>query len=812
VTTVLQDLRYAVRGLAKSPGWTVAAVLTLALGVGANVAVFSLVDTLMLRPISGLADPGRLVWVAPTEEGRPRAASYPDFAEFREQAAVFSGVAAFDRVPVHASSAQQAERLQAEIASGEYFDVLGVVPAVGRFFTADDERERRPVAVLSSAYWRTRFGGDPRAIGATLSLNGRHWTVVGVAPASFAGLDIEALPDLYLPLGTWLEASGHGEELQSRASARLRVIARLKPGVGRNAAAAAVAAVARRTTSLRRTSARQPSATVEGLKGWVPPGQLGQMLPIALLGMAATGTVLLIASANVANLLLGRAARRRREIGVRLAIGASRGRIVRQLLSESLVLAGLGAAAGVLVASSTLDLLLSRFSVPAGLVPAVDARVLLYAIAAALATGVVFGLAPAWSAVRPAAISALRDASGSPSGPQGSKLQAGLVVAQVALSLLLLACAGLFLRSLGKAASVPVGFDRARASEILTVSFDLETQGYPPEKARRFRSDLLARVAALPGARAAALAETLPLGHRAVAEVLGPEGREPAERHEGTVFLDAVSPGFFATLGMPLVAGRDFTAEDRPGSLPVVIVNETLARRFWPGRNPLGRRIVTGGEPHEAFEVVGVARDGKYLRLTEPARPFAYFPILQRGSHLAETTLLVRGAPGVAMAQQVRAAARALDPALPLFQPRSLEDALRESTTDRRQGTLLLAAFGTLALALAAVGLYGVIAYAVTQRRREIGVRLALGASRRDVVALFVSRGFRLAAYGVAIGLPLAAAVTHLLSRLLYGVTPMDLTTLVGASSLLMAIAILASGLPARRAARIDPMEALRNE
>ena len=812
MSALLQDLRYALRGLSRSPAFTAVAVLTLALGVGANTAIFSVVNAVLVRPIPGLADPGRLVWVTHTEEGRPRRVSYPDFLDDRDHSGVFAGIAALDQTPVHVSGSGEAERVEAQFASGDFFSVLGVVPALGRGFTADDERARRPLAMISWAYWQKRFQGDPRAVGSTLVVNGRPWTVVGVAPAHFVGLDIEKLPALFLPLETWLDSSGRGEELGSRGSSHFRVIARLSPGVGRAQAAATVAAIARRAAPERPKFVKDLAATVEPLRGWVPPGHMGEMLPMAAVGLAATGLVLLIASANVASLLVGRAARRRREIGIRVALGASRGRVLRQLLTESVVLAGLGALAGVLFATWSLDLLLSRFDVPAGLQATLDGHVLAYALGAAVATGLLFGLAPAWNATRPSVLPALREGSGGSDGSGRSRLQAALVVVQVALSLLLLACAGLFLRSLGKAAVAPVGFDRASAEAVAALSFDLQTQGYSAESALVFERELLARAATLPGTRGAALAQTLPLGNRAIGDSLAPEGTQPDEGEGGVVFLNNVSPGFFATIGIPLVAGRDFTGEDRPGSPEVAIVNESLARRFWPGQSPIGKRLVSGASHSQTFEVVGVARDGKYLSLTEESRPFAYFPILQGGARYDETILLVRGSTGLSVAPDVRALVRTLDPALPVFQARTLADALAQNMADRRQGTLLVAAFGVLALALAAVGLYGVIAFAVGERRREIGIRMALGASHRDVVGLFVGRGARLAGVGVAIGLVLAAAVTRVLSSFLFGVTPMDVTTLGGVSLLLLGVAIVASGFPARRAAAIDPAIALRQD
>ncbi len=807
--TLLQDLRYAVRTLGKSPGFTFVAVVTLALGIGANTAIFSVVNALMLRPMPGIAAPERLVWVTSLRRGRVGRVTYPDAMDYRDHAGVFSGLAAVERIPVHLSTANKTDRIEAQIASGDYFSVLGIIPASGRVFTSDDDRARRPVAVISAAYAEGRFGSAAAAIGVPVSLNGRAFTIVGVAPASFHGLDIDAQPDVYLPAETWLADgdSDHAAWLTSRTRSHFRAIARLKPEVTLRQAAAAVASIAAGDAMSRAADGRDSSASVEALMGWVRPGNLNQMLPVAAVGLIATGLVLLIAAANVANLLLGRAARRRREMSIRLAIGATRGRIVRQLLTESLLLSGLGAAAGVLLSSWMLELLLSRLDVPAVIQPAVDLRVLLYATAAALATGVLFGLAPALSAARPDVLSTLKGGSRTSAAGSG-RLQASLVVAQVALSLVLLAAGGLFLLSLDKAVTVPVGFDRSAAPDIVTISFDAATQGYSPERAARFREALLARARALPGARGAALTELLPLGNRTIEDSFAPEA---APERKQDIALGNISPGYFATLGIPLLAGRDFSPDDRAGAPGVVIVNETLARRFWPGVSPLGRRIAQSDKPSEVFEVVGVAKDGKYALLTEPEIAFAYFALAQ-GTRFTETVLLARGEPGVSLAAPLRAAARDLDPTLPLFHAQTLAEGLSRNMADRRQGTVLVAAFAALALALAAIGLYGVIAFAVGERRREIGVRMALGASRRDVVGLFVGRGARLAGVGVAIGLVLAVAVTRALSSFLFGVTPMDFTTLGGVCLLLLAVAVVASGFPARRAAAIDPAIALRDE
>lgn len=808
MSTILQDLRYGLRTLARNPGFTATAVATLALGIGANTAIFSVINAVMIRPLPGVREPQRLLWVTNRLGGRARPLSYPDFVDQRERPGAFAGLMAFDRRAVHLATGGEAERVEAEIVSGEFFSVLGVEAYRGRTLLPDDERQARPVVVLSHAYWQRKYEASVAAVGAALSINGRAYTVVGVAPPGFLGLDLEKLPDVYVNLSAWMQASRR-REMTNRDSAWLGVMGRLSPAASASQASAQVATLASRSSAERAADRRGLTASTEPVRGFVPPGHGGDILPLAVLGLAATGLLLLIAAGNVASLLLARAAARRREIGIRLALGASRARILRLLLAESLLLALLGAALGALLSDWTLEVLLSRLAAPPGIQPALDRAVLVYATAVAAGTSLLFGLAPAWSASRVNPASSVKDAAtGSASR---SRLQGALVATQMALCVVLLAAAGLFLRSLENAAFSDVGLDRRTAGSVLAVSFDLETQGYSRDGRQAFERTLLERVASTPGVVSAALAEILPLAGRAIGDSVAPEGQEAANGEAGMTFTNSVSPGYFRTLGISLVAGRDFQDSDRPGAAKVAVVNELLARRFWPGESPLGKRLRVGSDPG-LYEVVGVAREGKYVSLTEEPRPFLYLPLLQRGAAFGETVLLARSDSGAAILDALRAEARRLDPALPLFHVRTLAQSLDGQLADRRQGTLLIAVFGALALLLAAVGLYGVVAFAVAGHTREIGVRMALGAKRRDVVGLFVGRGARLALVGVGAGLVLSAGLTRLLAGLLFGVGPTDAATFAGVAVLLVAVALLASWLPARRAARIDPMEALRHE
>ncbi|HEY3205302.1 MAG TPA: ABC transporter permease [Thermoanaerobaculia bacterium] len=807
--TLFQDLRYALRTLAKSPAFTTAAVATLALGIGVNTAIFSVINGLLLKPLPGTRDPRELIRVSNVVHGQKRLLSYPDYVDDRDSG-IFSGLAAWGFTPLHAVVGGEAERVEGQLVTGNYFSVLGASPLLGRTFTAEDEGESRPIALLGHKYWKRRFAEDPRAVGSSITINGHVWTIVGVTGAAFGGVDLDAVPDIWLPVVTYFGLSQRSAELSRRDSAWLGALGRLKSGVSLDTASAALDAVARRRASLRAPDLRETTAGLSRMTGLVPPGELAEAIPAIVLAGVVTGLVLLIACANVANLMLARSGARAREIGIREALGASRSRIVRMLLTESAVLGAIGAAAGLALASWGADLLCAYLGAPPGLSTSPDSRVLLYTLGLTSATALAFGLAPALRAGRdPRAL--LSQGRGEASSRQGSRLSGGLVAAQLALSLTLLVAAGLFLRSFVKANQLSIGLDRVAARRVVAVSFDLATQGYSEQRRASFFTTLLDRAAALPGVRTAALAETLPLGGRYVGDDVRPDP-EAAGGNRPVIFLNTVSPGYFGTLGIRLVAGRDFRRADHDGAPGVAVVNEELARRFWPGQNPIGRRIHVGGEGAPALEVVGVAEDGKYMSLSERARPFLYLALLQRGARVAETILLVRTETPAATARRLREEVRRLDPQLPLYDVRTLADSLGRHTRLRRQAAVLLALLGGLAVLLASIGLYGLIAYAVSRRSREIGVRMALGAAPRDIVVLFLRRGTRLACIGVLAGLGISAGLTRLLSALLFGVTPTDAATFAGVTLLLGAVATGASWIPARRAANVDPMIALRTE
>ncbi len=811
------DLRHAGRLLAKSPGFVMVAALALGLGVGANTAIFSLVNGFFLRPLP-VEDAGRLVWLttrAPTSP-RPMNLSYPDYVDYRDRNEVFTGLIAYDNIPVALAGGGPPERVRGQIVSGNYFTVLGVRPALGRVFAPAEDRipGAAPVAVIGHALWERRFGSDLGLVGRSLILSGHEFTVVGIAPEGFTGTEAEAVVDVWVPFAMHAEVMpGSAELLAARDASWLRVMGRLRPGVTPAHALANLAAIA---SGIERAHPKQRTGTrveVASATGAIHPATAGEVLSIVVLLMAVTGMVLLIACANVANLLLARAAARGREIGMRLALGATRGRLIRQLLTESLLLSLVGGAAGFLMAVWGTDLMMAFAEIPDDIAGALgpDMRVFGFTLTLSVLSGVVFGLAPALHASRRDVAPVLKEGGMMPEdGGRKTRPQRVLVVAQVALSMVLLVSAGLFLGSLSRAARVNPGFDTHSG---LAMSFDLNLQGYSRDVSIAFSRELLERVGSLPGVASASLASLAPLCGRMVGTEVTRESDRGEDRPGLGVSLNAVWPGYFRTLGIPILRGRDFTFQDGPGATGVAILNETGARRFWPDKEPLGRRISLRGSNGPYLEVIGVARDSIYDELTESPRPFIYLPHLQEPDLLSELTLVVRstGDPS-SLIGAVEQQLHSMDPNLPVFDAATLEGVLRLRGDKQRGMTKLLSLFGTLALLLASLGLYGVLAFSVARRSKEIGIRMALGARRRDILGMVVGEGLRLVLAGVGVGLFLSVGLSRLLSGLLFGVTAADLTVLGGMSVLLAAVGVVASYLPARRATLIDPMLALRHE
>jgi predicted permease len=718
------------------------------------------------------------------------------------------------------------ELVRGEFVTANYFDLLGVGAHAGRLFNEAEGREPARVVVLSQHLWRTRFDSDPSVVGRQVTLNGLGFTVVGVAAEGFVGTEVGLNRELWVPLSThavlnppdagrMLDAGDGEDVLRRRNSHWLAVFARLRPDVTHEQAAAELASVARRVAeanSMRVDAETLRRVRLLPLSGGMDPSDREEALPIAGIVMAVLGLVLLIACANIAGLLLARAAVRRRETAVRQALGASGGRLVRQWLTESVLLGCLGGVAGLLLALWANDLMVSYAAgTPvASLDLRLDYRVLAFTSFVSVGAGLVFGLAPALQASRVDIVTALKTEDAiARAGSRRSRLRAAFVTAQVALSVVLLVCAGLFIRSLWSAHTIDPGF---RVERALTVPVDLGLLRYKAEEGRAFYRELLARVSAQPGVESASLVRFAQLGSSFAQGQVFAEGKS-AEGDEGmSTGFNLVGPDFFRTMGTQLVRGRDFTEADREGAPGVAVVNETLAALLWPGEDPLGKRVSFTGAGGPFLEVVGVARDGKYRSLGDRSRPYIYRPLMQ--SYEPRMTLVVRtsAADPHALVGAVREQLRGLERNLPVADVRTLEEQFDLSLLPARVAAWTLGGFGLLALALAAIGIYGVVSYTAAQRTREIGVRMALGARRRDVLRLILGEGMSMVGVGLGLGLLLSFAVTRVLGGFLYGVSASDPLTFVGVPALLGAIALTAGYLPARRAAKIDPMVALRYE
>jgi putative ABC transport system permease protein len=809
---MFQDVRFGLRLLLKHRGMTLIAVLTLALGIGANTAIFTLLDKVLIRPLP-VEQPDRLVAFVKDASGEPGVFSYPMYAELRERNEVLSGLIAFFQRPLSLSDGTQTERVVGQIVSGNYFEVLGVRPALGRFFLPEEDRTpgTHPVVVISHGLWRRRFGADPAVIGRAVDLNGYRHTVVGVAPSEFTGTTRATVSDVYVPIMMLTQAMpGTGNDrLNNRNAGWLRFIGRLKPGITREQAQAALTPTVGDATKTFPGKAVDPTRILlmDGSRG-LTDRVTDLSLPLKLL-MGVVAFVLLIACANVANLLLARASARRKEIAVRLGIGASRRRIVRQLLTESTILAALGGGAGLMVASWCTRLLLGLHQqtnyVPRIIDGRLDGRALGFTLGLSVLTGIVFGLAPALQISRPDFVAALKeDTPGTGAGGRRWSLRSALIVAQVALSLVALIGAGLCVKSLRRLNAIDPGFEPAK---VVTASFELNMNRYTETRGRQFISDLAARVNALPGVEAVSFGSIVAFSDLFWIGTATIEGYQPQPGERLAFDFNAVSPDYFRTLGTPLLSGREFTAQDKAGAPLVVIVNEAMARRYWPGREAVGKRIRRG----QFAEVVGVVRNSREKGLTSEPRPAIYLPLLQ--NYVPELTLHVRTATDTqSLIAAMRREVRALDTTLPVHNLQTLAQQKEGSLYTERLAATLLTLFGALALLLVAVGIYGVLSYGVTERTREIGIRMALGARPLDLVELVVGQGMLLTLIGLIVGVGASFALTRLLERLLFGVSTIDPLIFVAVPLLLASVALVACLLPARRATRMNGLAALRYE
>jgi predicted permease len=812
MNTLLQDLRYGARMLSKRPGFTLIAIITLGLGIGANTGIFSLVNTVTLRPLP-VAEPDRIVEVTPLGKGASMGAfSYPGYKDFRDKNEVFDGLVAYFPEPMNLSQNGANERVWGYLASGNYFDVLGVRAFKGRMFTQEDDRipGAHPVVVVSYGCWQRRFGGDPNLVGRGVKLNGHDFTIIGVAPEGFRGTVLFFEPEFYTPMMMAKQiAPGESSWFENRGDGGILAFGRLKPGVS--------ATQARESLNLLMEQVAREDQYFEGMTfSLTPPGLAVPLIRFGTLGFAGVLTatvalVLLIACVNLANLSLARATQRRKEIAIRLSLGAGRLRIVRQLLTESVVLSLAGGVVGWLIALWMIDLV-AAFKPPVDfnllIDPRPDWRVMVFTLIVSFITGSLFGLAPALQASKVDLIPALKDETGL-DGYRRSRFRNGLVVAQVALSLLLLITAGLIVRSLQQTQMIGPGFE---VENRITMSVDLGLQGYDEARGREFYKQLITRVESLPDARGASYIDSLPLNLDFNTGVIYVEG-QPFTRGSNLPVIPygLVWPRYFKTMGIPLLEGRDFTMQEDKEESRFVIVNESFARRFWPGQDPIGKRLSRGGPDNPRFEVIGVVKDGKYWTLGEDPSPFVYFPIAREYDENMSLVVHTSAEPQ-SMIKTIRREVERLDANLPLFDVKTMSEHMRFSLLPLRAGAWVAGGFALLALLLAGLGIYGVMAYAVSQRTREIGLRMALGAESRDVMRLIVKQGMWLALTGLAIGLAGALFLTRLMSSVLYGVSATDIVTFAGVTLLLGSVVLIACYLPARRAAKVDPMVALRCE
>ena len=815
-----QDLKYATRMLCKAPAFTVAAVLALAIGIGVNTTVFTFLNAL-LRPLP-VREPDRLVAVRRKAQGETgwRAISSPDYRDLRDSN-LFEDLAVFRQVSLtmgglSGKSFEETEPAIGQYVSGNYFSLLGVHPLLGRAIAPGDDRiagsggRDGPVLVLTYGCWKARFGSDPAIIGKTLAVNYHPFTIVGVAPPEFIGTVIDP-NDFWIPVATQPLVQPGPDRTQARGENWLNVIGRLREGRTMEGTQPDLAALSARLQREYPEANRKTTFVLENA------GSLYKLdsfsTPAVLLLLAATGLVLLAACANIANLLLARASARSREIAVRLALGAGRGRLIRQLLTESVLLALIGGAAALLFTSWTSNLLLAEgikfIPKEAGtfyLNIAPDLRVFGYAFAMSFAAALIFGLFPALQASKTAISAALKqEPTGAATRLRSISASDVFVVLQTAICLVLLIASGLLTRGLWKALTTNPGFE---TKNVIDVEFDPGRIGFDERETAAFERQLAARLSSIPDVMVIAHSEVAPLVSRRLAPIFTGSGAKPVSGD-----YNLVTPEFFSALALPIVRGRNFTAAEMASSAPVALVTETTARRFWPGQDPLGKHIDVGARPglyRPSSEVIGVVRDSRNVKLWEVDPVYIYLPLWRDQRFTQPLLIRVQGDPRRLMAA-MRAEVHQIEPRMPVF-VHTLEEAAGLQLLLFQGASGVVGFLGLIALVLAAIGLYGVLSYIVARRTREIGLRMALGADRRVVIGLVLKRSFRLTLIGAAIGVVISALVSRVLSVLLFGVSPLDPITFVGVCAFLLGVGMLASYLPARRAARIDPMEALRDE
>lgn len=821
MSVVLKDLRYAARMLLKNPAFSAVAIIALALGIGANTAIFSVVSAVLLRPLP-FARPEQIVavWSADTKKPDSRSSfSFPDFADLRDQNQVFSATALYDSLEMTATDrSSEAAHLHGAMVTSDLFRVLGMSPILGRAFNAGDDKAGARVVILSHELWQRRFGGNQNVLQQTITLNDSPYQIIGVMPPAFR-FPVEKEPALYWTSAATLFEAPPDAPNETSASQRgmhfARVVARLKPDVTASQAEANCKAImAALAAQYPDTNKRFDSARVIGFLADLT----ADVRPALIVLLAAAGCVLLIACVNVANLLLARATSREKEMGIRSALGASRSRIFRQLLTESGMLSLVGGAAGLLLAIWGTEALAATLpqNFPRANEIQADFRVLAFTALVSLCTGVLFGFAPAWRVSRPDVVTALNEsARGSSETPRGRRLRGILVTAEMVLAFVLLVGAGLLLRSFWQLQKVPLGFD---PDHVITASISLPEGDYSPQittRNERFYAELTARGSVLPGVRSLAAIFPLPLSGNDMRTGFDIQGRPIVKSDRPLSAVRVVTPGYFATMRIPLKNGRDFDARDRFESPGVVIVNESLVRQYFPNENPIGKHItpqmsLDARDPIER-EIVGVVGDVKARKLTQENMPELYMPHSQASSGTMTIVARTEMQPQ-SLVPALRQTVQTLNKDVALYQTRTMEQYIAAAVAQPRLNMTLLIVFAAVAIVLTAVGIYGVMAYSVAQRTQEIGIRLALGAQRLDVLRMIVGQGAQLIAIAMIVGTACAFALGKSIASLLYGVAATDLLTLISVACLLALIALLACWLPARRASGVDPITALRAE
>jgi len=835
MNNLFQDARYGLRMLMKSPGFTVVAVLTLALGIGVNTAIFSLLNQVLLNRLPVRAPEQLVVFSSPgprqgnvssDTNGGVESFSYPMYKDLRDQNEVLSGLIARYPVSLNITYEGQTERADGELVSGNYFDVLGVKAAIGRTLANEDDLTpgAHPLAVLSHGFWTKRFASDQSVLNQPITINGQVMTIVGVTQAGFSGVQVGQMPDIFIPIMMKAQMTPNWDGLSDRKNYWLSILGRLKDGISREQAEAGIGPLYR--SLLESESSLQTGMSQQNMERFLSrplllaDGSQGRQILqrdtreslLTLMGMVAL--VLLITCANLASLLITRGVARQKELSVRQALGASRWRLVRQLVVESVVLSVAGGLLGLIVATWTINGLIGWMPDGAGLNSLstdLDKRMLIFNFALSVLTGLVFGIVPALKSTGANLATALKDQGRNASaGTRHAGLRKGLVVAEIALTMVLLVAAGLFARSLYNLRNVDVGL---RTERLIAFSIAPELNGYNPARSVDLFSRLQESIASLPGIESVSAAEVPIFADSSMGSNITVEGYTPGEGEDMNASRNHIAPGYFSTMGVPLIAGREFTPADTSQSQKVSIVSESLARRFFGDTGAVGRRMKFGaGNSPLDLEIVGVVKDSKHTNVRDEVTPFVYIPYTQRSS-VGQMTFYVRSSQKPeSIAASLRQEVARYDASLPVYALRTLEEQIDQSIFGDRLLALLSSAFGLLAAMLAVIGIYGVMSYNVTQRTQEIGIRMALGAQTADVLRMVVGQGMRLVIIGVAVGLIAAYAVTQVMSSLLYNVSATDWVIFTIVALLLAFVALSACFIPARRATRVDPTEALRYE